>query len=440
MLNNSAIAPSFAIGVLVYLGFCIASNIGVNASAQSANTIPRGVVTTLIGKNSRAFTILLQPDGKILAGGFTETSKDQNDFALARYMPDGRIDNSFGQRGVVITDFGQNEIVSELALLPDGKILAVGDSYDENFENSVAIARYNPDGSLDLTFGKQGRVGDLFGGVGQGISGDGTFLLPDGSFLVSGTTHQGFEEAIAVLKFTANGKLDQEFLSGEKVVLVGSNSIDMLPQPDGKFVLVGSSTAGSCKRCLTAIRLQADGQTDLTWAKGQALFSRIGVDSVYLRAATLQADGQVLVAGEASTNRKLNFTVARITAQGQIDATFGQNGHQTISMGKDSIAVGVTTQSNGKIVIAGLIEEDGIIPQSVIVQLNKNGSLDPGFGKGGQVFLTAQKIRTKAITRQPNGKIVVAGDFQGGSKTGYSLALTRLNTDGTLDTTFGQKP
>ena len=440
MQNNHSIALSLATVALVYLGFSLAPNAVSNASAQSTNSVPRGVVTTVIGKESRAFTTLLQPDGKILAGGFTETSKDQNDFALARYMPDGRIDNSFGQHGVVITDFGQNEIVHKLALLPDGKILAVGHSYDENFEESLALARYNPDGSLDLTFGKQGRVGTLFGDVGQDINGDGIFLLPDGSFLVSGTTYQGFEKAVIVLKFTADGKLDQEFLTGKNIVLVGSDSIAMLLQPDGKFVLVGSSTAGFCKRCLTAIRLQADGQTDLTWSKGQALFSRIGADSVSLRDATLQADGQVLVAGEASTNRKLNFTVARITAQGQIDATFGQNGHQTISMGKNSIAVGVTTQSNGKIVIAGLIEEDGIIPQSVIVQLNKNGSLDPGFGKGGQVFLTAQKIRTKAITRQPNGKIVVAGDFQGGSKTGYSLAVARLNTDGTLDTMFGQKP
>ena len=184
MQNNHSIALSLATVALVYLGFSLAPNAVSNASAQSTNSVPRGVVTTVIGKESRAFTTLLQPDGKILAGGFTETSKDQNDFALARYMPDGRIDNSFGQHGVVITDFGQNEIVHKLALLPDGKILAVGHSYDENFEESLALARYNPDGSLDLTFGKQGRVGTLFGDVGQDINGDGIFLLPDGSFLV----------------------------------------------------------------------------------------------------------------------------------------------------------------------------------------------------------------------------------------------------------------
>jgi uncharacterized delta-60 repeat protein len=124
----------------------------------------------------------VQPDGKILVAGFaTSASEIDSDFALARYNPDGTLDTSFGTGGIVTADHGtRSDDARALAIQPDGKIVLAG-SADED----IGLARYMPNGSLDPTFGSSGRtITDLgFEDVANGVA-----LTSTGGVVVAGQT------------------------------------------------------------------------------------------------------------------------------------------------------------------------------------------------------------------------------------------------------------
>ncbi len=164
-----------------------------------------GISTTdFTGWNDDLSSLILQPDGKILAAGTTSSitgdvvfPDSDNNFALVRYNPDGSIDRSFGVNGKVISNFGKFENLAEIALQPDGKIIAVGRGndlasdaiYDSSTEdvNDFIVARYNPDGSLDTTFGDLGKI--LVDG-GSKYDSASHVLLQDSSLTLIGSIQQ----------------------------------------------------------------------------------------------------------------------------------------------------------------------------------------------------------------------------------------------------------
>jgi uncharacterized delta-60 repeat protein len=150
----------------------------------------------------------------------------------------------------------------------------------------------------------------------------------------------------------------------------------------------------------------------------------------------LQADGKIVIVGGSF----VDFVLARFTADGTLDSTFGSGGQVTtdISGGLVERARAVAIQSDGKIVVAG----EGTIGSSSVVALtryNPDGSLDTGFGAGGKVLETTIRSRAFAVAVQPDGKIVVAGDaFVPGNPNDVGDALVaRYNSDGSIDTSFG---
>ena len=113
-----------------------------------------GKVITPIGGNDTA--VAVQDDARIIAAGYSFNGAD-NDFALVRYLPDGELDPSFGIGGKVITHFGGDDVAQGVVIQADGKIVVAG--YSSNGSTSdFALARYNPDGSLDSSFGGEGKV------------------------------------------------------------------------------------------------------------------------------------------------------------------------------------------------------------------------------------------------------------------------------------------
>jgi uncharacterized delta-60 repeat protein len=119
-----------------------------------------GVAVTDFSANLDGATdVALQSDGKIVVAGFSESGADitTSDFALARYNPDGTLDMSFGTDGKVVTDFaGSRDTATGVAIQPDGKIVAAGRSQNGT-ETDFALARYNADGTLDTGFGTGGQ-------------------------------------------------------------------------------------------------------------------------------------------------------------------------------------------------------------------------------------------------------------------------------------------
>ena len=173
------------------------------------------VTTDYQGFSERAFSVVLQGDGKIVVGGFSGMS----DFFLTRYNTDGTLDSGFGTGGKVSTDFGNGDNGNSLAIQSDGKIILAGVANNGNY-NIFGIARYNSDGSLDNTFGSGGKTTTDFGKYCEGKS---VAIQSDSKIIVGGLAQDANSQPnFALARYNANGSLDLSFGSGGKVTtLIG---------------------------------------------------------------------------------------------------------------------------------------------------------------------------------------------------------------------------
>lgn len=177
----------------------------------------KGKVAVRIGNASQASSLVVRDD-KILVGGWSSIGTD-SDFTLARFDAKGAPDETFGAKGVVITDLGTgNEEIGSLALLDDGRILAAGFSGGANVsvaKINFTLARYTPSGGLDKTFGTAGSLTtDFAGGSDFAFA---TEVQPDGNIVVAGQAFNGQNNDFALLRATAGGQLDVTFDGDGKV-------------------------------------------------------------------------------------------------------------------------------------------------------------------------------------------------------------------------------
>ena len=184
----------------------------------------------------------MQPDGKIVVAGFADQASGINgDFALARYNPDGTLDTSFDSDGIVTTDLSsQDDDINGLAIQPDGKIVAAGSAGED-----IALARYTTDGKLDPNFGNGGfQITDLgFVDVGNGVA-----LTASGQILLAGyTIGVTLNNDFLLERYNTNGTLDTTFGTGGtiKTDISGADDFaeDLVVDAAGRIVLVGEATS-----------------------------------------------------------------------------------------------------------------------------------------------------------------------------------------------------
>ncbi len=278
-----------------------------------------GIVTTSIGPHGQdaANALVLQPDGRLVAAGGSEGR-----FALVRYNRDGSLDTTFGPRqtGKVTTQIGSEyNKVFALVRQPDGKLVAAGSGMSS--PGHFTIVRYNADGSVDTTFGNQGRVLTPVGPINSsGAEARSLALQPDGKLVVAGSvyaqpSHVGGATDIALVRYNADGSLDTSFGTGGKVDSAQVPAADsglraLIVQPDGKLVAAGyvSCLRGPHPPCrgnrlrtpglaLLLVRYEANGQPDTTFGIGGKLATPIGTRQAEANALVLQPDGRVVAAG-----------------------------------------------------------------------------------------------------------------------------------------------
>jgi uncharacterized delta-60 repeat protein len=169
-----------------------------------------GMVITKIGEGrDRAYSSILQPDGKIIVGGTSYRIND-SDFVMVRYEADGKRDMTFGNKGIVKQNFKsryQNQIFS-LSMTIEGKILAAGSSFNGKTTDFI-IAKFLPNGNVDNSFGK-GGVSILSGYFQYGAI-YGIVSLPNGKVIAAGTSGHDEDYRIAVLQYKPNGLMDVAF-------------------------------------------------------------------------------------------------------------------------------------------------------------------------------------------------------------------------------------
>ncbi|WP_238254220.1 beta strand repeat-containing protein, partial [Methylobacterium bullatum] len=218
-------------------------------------------------------------------------------------------------------------------------------------------------------------------------------------------------------------------------------------QADGKIVVAGAGIGSDGTRDFALIRYNADGSLDTSFGPngtGKILTSVASALDDQGQSVTLQADGKIVVAGQAlGSGTGEDFAVVRYNANGSLDTSFGTGGKIITQVGagsSDDIARSITVQADGKIVAVGYGAGSGTGDDFAVVRYNTDGSLDTGFGTGGKILTpvgagTAQD-QGLSVTVQADGKIVVAGSGLG-SGTSTDFAVVRYTADGSLDTGFG---
>jgi uncharacterized delta-60 repeat protein len=360
-----------------------------------------GIVTSSFGPNScQGRAVALQPDGRIVVAGFSSNGSN-NDFALVRYNVDGSLDTSFDGDGRVTTDFSPyDDWGCSVALRSDGKIVVAGYAGGE-----FAVARYNPNGSLDTSFGVGGKVTTVVGSASS--EGCSVALQSDGKIVVVGECWNGSNRDFAVVRYNTNGSLDTAFGTGGMVTTAIGVSNDyaysVALQADGKIVVAGHSYNGA-NDDFALVRYNADGSLDASFGVGGKVTTAFGSAGDFGYSVALQSDGKIVVAGRGGSS--FDFALARYNANGSLDTSFDGDGKVTTNLGADDRGYSVAFQSDGKIVVAG-----ASAPDLALVRYNVSGSLDTSFGGDGKVTANLGFDDTAyGAVIQSDGKIVVAGE------------------------------
>jgi uncharacterized delta-60 repeat protein len=403
----------------------------------------RGEVTTdFKGSNDIANAAALQSDGKIVTVGirFVGSSAVTGDFLVARYNPDGTIDKTFGQGGRVITDFGMTESASSVAIQPDGKIVVAGGTYPGfPFLGFYALARYNPDGSLDTTFGSGGLVITSFNSEGAFVSA--LALQPDGKILAAGTKYINFtsddssDTDFGIARYNSDGSLDTTFGIGGEIATDFNQKNDdafaIILQPDGKIIAAGDATSPITFIDFALARYLADGSLDTTFGTAGRVETDFGGKNLdQARAIVLQADGKIVAAGTTVSKNGLTqqFGVARYNSNGIQDATFGKRGLATVNFGSSGqIAHSILLQPDGRLVTVGFSDNESSDSDFLVAWMNSNGTLDPAFGTAGEVRTSLGDLNggANAGLLQADGKIVAVGFNATPTRKGVDFALAR---------------
>lgn len=342
----------------------------------------------------------------------------------------GTLDSSFGTNGIVVTDIGGKDYARSVAIQSDGKIVAAGSS-----RNDVALVRYKVNGSIDSTFGTHGKVITDLGS--NSDNANDVVIQSDGKILVVG--HSSFD--FALVRYKTNGSLDSTFGNGGKVKtdIRGewdfANSVAI--QADGKIMVAGSSE-NDLSYDFSLLRYKINGKLDRTFGSRGKVRTDIGGNSDESFSVALQSDGKIVMVGSSWAGSNEVFALVRYNANGSLDGTFGNNGIVLTDLGaKRNSAHSVVLQSDGKIVVLGNRWIYTDFWDYALVRYNTDGSIDSTFGNQGIVLSDDESkyFFIFSLALQVDGKIVAVGSRWNNSK--YDFSLLRYNTDGNLDSTFG---
>jgi uncharacterized delta-60 repeat protein len=429
------------------------------AQALGVVTLPtgpfgtNGVKTTDIeGTDDGGYALALQPDGKIVVGGYAVNNSGNKDFALVRYNYDGSLDTGFGTGGKVTTDFnGTSDRIWAVTLQTDGKIVAVGETASAVFAgtNDIAIARYNgTDGSLDTTFGGTGKVTTDHGG---GANNSAYAVTMSGTnIVVAGTENVSGNLDFMVARYTTAGVLDPTFgtLGVTTTGFSGGNDVARAVAVDasGNIVVGGYANNGSDDDFAIA-RFTSGGALDTTFVGGlgKAALDIFGgsADQAFALAITPTGAphaGSIVLAGSAynpSTGNK-DFALVRYTSAGALDSTFGSGGIQTTDfVNSPDVAQSVYVRSDGFVIAGGFSRYSASSDDFALARYNASGALDTTFNGTGKLTTRISNAdeRVYGVAQEADGKIVAAGfaTTDGPGPVAHDFAVARFNSDGSLD-------
>lgn len=359
-----------------------------------------------LGPNQSIRAIAVQPNNKlIVCGGFT-TYNGAVANRIVRLNENGSLDPTF------ITNGGANGQINTVLIQPDSKILIGGHFNQFGGISRGTVARLNSNGGIDLTFNPApGIVGDV-----RGLAIDSSnHVIAVGYFF-----HAQLSNIHGIIKLNATGSIDTNF----QPIFGADYPVEhVFVQSDQKIVISGTFSNINYVNRNWLARLHPNGALDVNY------FSKTG-PSDKVNIVLPLSDGRLLLGGRfMSYSDSSRRGIARIYENGILDTTF----NTTLEPYAEVRAM--LLQPDGKVIIAGKFSSFAAANRNGIARLHPNGALDTTFNPGVAIIAPNDDRVIKAMVLQPNGKIVIAGNF-----TLYngqpSLSIRRLNVDGTLDTTF----
>ncbi|HRH69444.1 MAG TPA: T9SS type A sorting domain-containing protein [Flavobacteriales bacterium] len=408
--------------------------------------MPDGTMDTSWGDEGQAVTdvstttdditaIALQDDGKLVAACLRGSN-----YTVVRYLTDGSLDPSFGGDGIVLDDFGGgSNAVYDVTIDADGRIVVAGYRYLSSNQD-FAVARYLPDGTLDASFGGTGKVYTNMGTAYDKASA--VAILPDDRILVGGTVSTASNGEAGLAMYLPDGTLDTDFSTdGIQVSAIGSSNEvfnGMAVQPDGGIVLTGVTGTAPDQQIIIA-RFLPGGAPDPSFGIGGVRTIDPQSGTHIGNAVALQGDGRIVVAGTTVDGTLSEFNVVRCNADGSMDATFAGDGTIVSDMlASDDEGQAAALLPDGDILVAGWTYEGGR-QVMYVARFNADGSRDLAFGAGGvaRVLIGTAQDRAHAMALRPDGRILVGGYANDGVTAGVDFAVAQFLSNGTIDASFG---
>lgn len=381
---------------------------GQGANAQTAG-VPdssfneTGLINMRVDTMSTAFyKVRVAPNGKIVTLGFTRDEFSSYRATVTRFNPDGSLDASFGTAGLsrVPAIYGA---AKDCFFLPDGRMLLLVD----DFYGRPTLVRMLPNGTLDPTFGTDGIApidpGIYVNSIGKSV------LQPDGKAIIAGTASnftsgksEGFvTRAIPAgnidASFGLNGTVNLKSITGDSSVIIEAVTL----QPDGKILVGGRIGNDTYSYQWYMVRLMPDGSIDHTFADNGIFIKNLGDNkSEGIFDIIVMPDGKILAGGFGEKAPGFHFTILRLKPNGTVDNTFGLGGKATASMGCCfSVIFEMARQVDGKILACGYAEGDKGLIYS-IARFKANGLLDQTFGDAGRLFYEFKQSPADTISQR----------------------------------------
>jgi uncharacterized delta-60 repeat protein len=347
------------------------------------------------------------------------------------YAPSGKrlgvLDPSFGAGGRVDNPFRSDRAV---AVLPDGRIITAGGGGGSDLRLSL----YRPDGSLDPSFGNGGNLAtSVTAGDDRAAA---IAVQRDGKFLVAGASAEDGDADWFVARFNPNGTLDATFgQAGVAVFDAGGSpeaeAADVALYPDGRIAVAG--TAGGDGLNFGAALLAPDGSVVQSFGGSAGVVTTNLRNLDRARAVAIQGDGKIVVAGVSDQGGSdSSVGLVRYNLDGTIDRSFGNAGIVSGRrfFGYDEEAFDLAIQRDGKLVVGGRFTYTGNPDELAVLRYLPGGSIDTTFAEGGRWRESNDRGVIRRITLTPGGNITFVG--------GEGLTVGRLTSAGWPDHRFGR--
>jgi uncharacterized delta-60 repeat protein len=377
----------------------------------------------------------------LLAGSCFSGSSTFDDFCLARYRDNGAVDTSFGGgTGIVVTDVGGGYDNATAVYFESDVYAIVAGACANGATADFCAVRYNFNGTLDATFGAGGKVLVPVGS--ENDYANAIVKQNDGKFVLAGWCTNGSINQMCLLRLNANGSVDTTFGNNGRVVEnIFQGATDRRATAlamDGSRIIVTGTCKSGTVHSMCAIRYNSNGTRDLTFAGGALIF-QIGSDSKAAAVNVGLFTGSIFISGTciaspAPVDGRADFCAAKFNSSGALDTSYGDNGDGKVitSSGLDTIATSASLDYVDKLVVAGSCSTP---KKFCAVRYNAFGELDSSFGASGffytSVLSFANVDKANASAIQPDGKLLLAGECDVAGT--LQFCATRYDVECTLD-------